>query len=1252
MNPVPINQDLIWILVCAGLVFLMQAGFCCLETGLVRTKNALNVAIKNFADFSVSGFIFWLFGFALMFGADVNGLIGTSGFMYGESGGAWGQAFFIFQLMFCGTAITITSGALAERLHFSGYLVIVVIISTFIFPIFGHWAWSGKQLGSPDGWLGSLGFLDFAGASVVHSVGGWVALAGVIVIGPRSGRFGPNKIEIKKNSIPMATLGTFLLWIGWFGFNGGSTFAFNDQVPGILINTTLAGLAGSLAVMSLSWYWFRRPNAGDSLNGALAGLVGVTASCNLVSPTDSLLIGSISGALCFSATRFLEKIEIDDVVGAFPVHAIGGIWGTLAVALFGDTELWGTGLSRWDQFLVQLTGVGVCFAWSFGISYGLLTLVNRVFPLRVSQKEERVGLNIAEHSFEQLAAKMKKDEALIAAMVDNITDGIITIDENGVIETFNPAAESMFGYSAGEAVSCKVSRLLCTPEKEIGDDSLFQLLLKETTHGIGLVGVEVCGQSKKGSVFPLEVTISAMKLEGHGLYVCILRDITERKRIDEELKSHRHLLEERVTERTEELKISNQLLHTESAFIQLNKDIAVSANQSKSFEEAIRFSLERICKESGWPVGHMYFVDEDTLIPSRIWYQSDPVRFEAFRKITEASTLKAGVGLPGRVLSSGRPAWIFDVTQDDNFPRAKLAKNIGVRAGFAFPILTGADVCGVMEFFFPEAVEPDEKLLEIMASIGTLLGRVAERKASETALKASETRVRTIMKSAVDGIITINGQGLIETVNPAANALFGYSDSELLGNNVNMLMPEPDSSQHDGYLNNYKQTGVPKIIGRGREVVGKRKDGSIFPLDLAVSEMILNKERVFVGILRDITERKAFEEAVIQAKEEAQKASQAKSHFLSNMSHELRTPLNGILGFTDLLNGQHFGTLNLKQSGYVRQIDNCGKHLLDLINDLLDIAKIDAGKLGVFIDSYRAKDCMESVLELMGSQFEQKKIVLKTHIDTDLEMLDCDIKRFKQILLNFLSNALKYTPEEGLVELKFVREPSCDRISISDSGIGIDAGELEYIFDEFHQVDRKRDEDLGGAGIGLALTRRLVELHGGVVGVESERGKGSTFWFTLPHEALKEKKSIDGTEHKESFSSLESTSARRILLAEDNEVNLKVILDVLSMHDHQVFVATNGQEAVSLAQTCNPDIILMDIRMPVMNGLEATQAIKEIPELKNIPIIALTASAGEEEKERCLAAGCVEHVSKPIQSEELFQVLGRYLKPGRGVDYK
>jgi ammonium transporter len=1246
MNLSQSSQDIIWILICTGLVLLMQAGFCCLESGLVRTKNSLNVAIKNFTDFCFSALIFWLFGFALMFGADTHGLLGTSGFMYGEDADAWSKSFFIYQLMFCGTAITITSGAVAERLRFSGYLIIVAIISSFIYPVFGHWAWSGKHLGVPDGWLGVQGFIDFAGSSVVHSVGGWVALAGVIVLGSRVGRFGPNKIEIQKHSLPISTLGVFLLWVGWFGFNGGSTLAVTHQIPSIFINTTLAGVSGGLAVLLLSWYLFRRPHPEYTINGALAGLVGITASCNIVTSTASILIGALAGTLCLGATLLLEKMEIDDVVGAFPVHAVGGVWGTLAVALFGSAELWGTGLGYWDQFLIQLTGVGVCFAWSFGMSFGLFTLIDRIFPLRVSQKEERVGLSIAEHSLAQMTAKIEKDEALISAMVDNITDGIITIDENGVIESFNPSAERMFKYSSAEAISQNISMLISTPKQEPEGDSFSSLALKETLRGIGIIGVVVRGQCKRGSSFPIEVTVSAMKLEGQGLYICILRDITERKRVEEELESYRHQLEERVAKRTDELNITNQLLQKESAFVQLHKDIAVSANQTSSFEEAMRLSLERVCKDSGWPVGHMYFVDEnsrDNLIPSGLWYLSDPDKFEAFRKITEASILKTGIGLPGRVLASGKPAWIFDVTRDTNFPRAKQAQDIGVRAGFAFPILTGSEVVGVMEFFSSEAVEPDEKLLEIMTNIGTLLGRITERRVAEEALTASETRIRTIMNNAIDGIITIDERGIIETINPAAAKIFDFKDSELLGKNVSELMPEPDSSRHDGYLNEYKQTGKPKIIGRGREVIGKRRDGSTFPLDLAVSEMVLDKERVFVGIVRDITERKIAEEAVIKAKEEAQKASQAKSHFLSNMSHELRTPLNGILGFVELLNRQHFGPLNSKQNGYVKHIDNCGKHLLDLINDLLDMAKIDAGKLGIIIEDYPSTECLDSVLGLIKPQFDQKGILFETSIDPNLTTLTCDIKRFRQIMLNFLSNALKYTPEEGRVKVKFIQEPSWARITITDSGMGIDPDELNNIFNEFHQVDRKRDEALGGVGIGLALTRRLVELHGGTVGVESERGRGSSFWFTLPHRYSTEKEQTHPNMAM-ADSTLAYKTHRRILVVEDNAINLEMITDLLSIHDHEIFVATNGQEGVNLAQTCNPEIILMDIRMPVMNGLEATRVIKAFPKLEKIPVIALTASAGLEEKEECISAGCSEHVAKPIQPEELFQVLGRYLK--------
>ena len=245
--------DILWILLCAALVMLMQAGFSCLESGSVRTKNSINVAAKNFVDFCVSSALFWLFGFALMFGVTDSGLFGTSGFLFDDTANPWLMAFFIFQLGFCGTAVTIVSGAVAERMRFAGYLVVTVIVAALIYPLVGHWAWGSAAGAASGGWLEQMGFIDFAGSTVVHSVGGWMSLAAIIVIGPRIGRFGKDSVPIHGHDLPLVTLGVFLLWFGWFGFNGGSTLGLTPEVPTIIVNTTISGAFGGLVAMVLVW---------------------------------------------------------------------------------------------------------------------------------------------------------------------------------------------------------------------------------------------------------------------------------------------------------------------------------------------------------------------------------------------------------------------------------------------------------------------------------------------------------------------------------------------------------------------------------------------------------------------------------------------------------------------------------------------------------------------------------------------------------------------------------------------------------------------------------------------------------------------------------------------------------------------------------------------------------------------------------------------------------------------------------------
>ncbi len=470
-----------------------------------------------------------------MFGLTQSGFFKSFDLLFQMSEDPWLNAFFVYQLMFCGAAVTITSGAVAERLRFSGYLIIVAVISALIYPVFGNWAWSGVVVGDSKGWLAELGFIDFAGSSVVHSVGGWVALAAILIVGPRAGRFGENQIEIPKHSMPLATLGVFLLWMGWFGFNGGSAFAYSADIPKILINTVLAGIGGGLSALILSWKIFEKPQVEYILNGMLAGLVGITASCNIVIPLSSICIGAISGVICLGLMLAFEKFELDDVVSAFPVHVGGGIWGTLAVAIFADPIKWETGLSRWDQFFVQLTGVGVCFFWAFGVGFCILWTINHFFPFRVSEAEERIGLNISEHSIEELKAKFEKDEALISAMVENIKDGIITVDSQGCIETFNPGAVQMYGISASDAIGKNVSMLVYSINDIENDVSYFSEFLMDLFKGKKSIERTIKGRRNDGVIFPLEISSSKMNIEGYSLFVCIFRDITERKMAEERL---------------------------------------------------------------------------------------------------------------------------------------------------------------------------------------------------------------------------------------------------------------------------------------------------------------------------------------------------------------------------------------------------------------------------------------------------------------------------------------------------------------------------------------------------------------------------------------------------------------------------------------------------------------------------------------------------------------------------------------------
>ncbi len=388
------HADYIWTLIAAALVFFMQAGFAMVETGFTRAKNAINIIMKNLMDFSMGSIAYWAIGFGIMFGASSTGWFGTTGFFLSDftvGGDPWVLAFWMFQVVFAATAATIVSGAMAERTKFIGYIAYSAVVSAVIYPVFGSWAWGSLFHGS--GWLEGLGFIDFAGSTVVHSVGGWAALAGAIVLGPRLGKYTHDgKIRpILGHNMPLAALGVFILWLGWFGFNPGSSTAASKDIAMIFVNTNLAAAAGSIMAMTISWIKFGKSDVGMSLNGALAGLVAITAGCANVTPTSSIIIGAIAGVLVVFSVVFFDKIKIDDPVGAISVHGVNGAWGTLAAGIFNIGGTTGTIIG------VQLLGIAACFLWTFPAAFILFKLIDATIGLRVSPEEEIEGLDIVEH---------------------------------------------------------------------------------------------------------------------------------------------------------------------------------------------------------------------------------------------------------------------------------------------------------------------------------------------------------------------------------------------------------------------------------------------------------------------------------------------------------------------------------------------------------------------------------------------------------------------------------------------------------------------------------------------------------------------------------------------------------------------------------------------------------------------------------------------------------------------------------------
>lgn len=742
---------------------------------------------------------------------------------------------------------------------------------------------------------------------------------------------------------------------------------------------------------------------------------------------------------------------------------------------------------------------------------------------------------------------------------------------------------------------------------------------------------------------------------------------TEVKKKTRELSVKNVALELEITEkkRAEELLLASQrrLAHQNEGLRELSR-LDVKAHED--LRPALRRLLEVVSRTLAVARASAWFFNEDR------------TKFRC-AGLYEASGQRFSEGL--ELATADYPSY-FKALEDDRILAANDARSdprtieflehylkpLGIAAMLDVPIKVGGKIIGVVcneHTGSPrEWLVDEENFGSAMADMIALIMESMERQKAEQALIQSERHYRHLIENASDTIAIVDRDGTIKYCSPPVQRMTGYAPDYLLGRKIYDFLHPRDTGVLSGNTSGIIETPRGDNMFRFRF---KHADGCWRHFesvqtnllgDPAVSGIVIN--------VRDVTDRVQAEEQLAQERlklEETvrarteelraslsqlqdtnlrlEEANRHKSRFLSSMSHELRTPMNAILGFTDLLKGLFFGPLNEKQSAYVEQVERSGRHLLSLINDLLDMAKIDAGAMDVAIEPFPPDECVNATVSMLNAQIRHKKLTVEIETAKSVSLIYGDLRKCKQIMLNLLSNALKYTGEGGRIIIKTELDRAEGiRISVSDTGIGIPPEEHEKIFSEFHQTDRARDEQLGGTGIGLALTKRLVELHGGKIGVESEVGKGSRFWFTLPQDG---KRAALMGETKDGETQVGLAREKRILVVEDNEINLAMILDMLSLHGHRVVVARNGVEAIDLAKTHSPELILMDIRMPVMDGLEATRRLRAMEQFKELPIVALTASAGSDSEEMCLAAGCSAHLPKPVQTKQLFEMLDRYL---------
>ncbi len=832
----------------------------------------------------------------------------------------------------------------------------------------------------------------------------------------------------------------------------------------------------------------------------------------------------------------------------------------------------------------------------------------------IEHQQERLFLAVALDLTERQQTEDRL--RLVEFALDNAQESVFIFDEQGEIVYVNQTACESLGYSSTELLMLKIwqidENLKISPAWETFCKHLKQQksLLLESTH-----------QTQTGEAIPVEITLTELNFYGTPYFCEIARDIRERQQAAADLQKRDNYL-------TALVEVQRQLL---CANRQSNLYEFVLSILGRAAQATQVYAFERQLDELNRP--YLYYLSH--------WSAADAtsrLNRSVFQPLYHTPCFSPWL----EQLSQGQT--LYQQWEDLTPEQRQILEPAGLSTVLLFPLIVKGELFGVIGFDNDSTPRQwDDLEINLLKAAVSAIALATERQLAQEELQ----RQLTAIEAASEGIAITNPLGDYIYLNKAHLDLFGYTDaSELLGHHWKSLYSLEEGDRIDREV-------ISQLMENGylrSEAVATRKDGSTYLQEFSLT---LTNSGEFVCVCRDITERKRAEEELRRTNTQLERATRLKDEFMANMSHELRTPLYSILGLSEVLQQQVYGSLNPEQLRSLSTIEQSGQHLLELINDILDLSKIESGKMELQLSTVDLTQLCQSSLDFVKPQAEQKNLQLRLSVAPVPVILDIDERRIRQVLINLLSNAVKFTPEGGYILLKIERNPqnSTVHLSVTDTGIGIDPEHQQHLFQPFVQIDSSLSRRYSGTGLGLALVRQITQMHAGTVSLKSEVGRGSTFTVTLPcnstslisspnaicsqnHGFQPEIEDLPTTNESTLYSALYGVYPL-ILIAEDHQANAETVADYLETRGYRIILAKNGKEAVQYAQDSQPKLIILDIQMPEMDGKTALCKIRENPDTATIPILVLTALVSFQEREQCLQAGANDYLIKPVSLKQL-----------------